>query len=65
MIELTPHPIDEAALIERVRSSQAGAIVLCLGTTREFTAGKQTVARAALALRPEVAVSNRRSPARR
>lgn len=44
MIQLTREPIDEAALIARVRSAQAGAIVLFLGTTREFTAGRQTAA---------------------
>lgn len=42
MIQLTREPIDEAALIASVRSAQAGAIVLFLGTTREFTAGRQT-----------------------
>ncbi len=42
MIQLTSQPIDEAALLAQVRSSAAGAIVLFLGTTREFTAGKQT-----------------------
>ncbi len=42
MIQLTSQPINEAALLAQVRSSAAGAIVLFLGTTREFTAGKQT-----------------------
>jgi molybdopterin synthase catalytic subunit len=44
MIQLTHAPIDEAALIRLVRSAEAGAIVLFLGTTREFTQGKQTAA---------------------
>jgi molybdopterin synthase catalytic subunit len=44
MIELTNQRIDESAVIERVRSPQAGAIVLFLGTTREMTSGRQTVA---------------------
>jgi molybdopterin synthase catalytic subunit len=44
MIQLTRQPIDETALIAHVRSAQAGAIVLFLGTTREFTKGRQTAA---------------------
>lgn len=44
MIELTSHPIDYAALTEAVRSPQAGAVVLFLGTVREMTGGRQTVA---------------------
>ncbi len=44
MIQLTHEPIDYAALTEAVRSPQAGAVVLFLGTVREFTAGRQTVA---------------------
>lgn len=44
MIQLTPSPIDYAALTEAVRSPQAGAVVLFLGTVREMTAGRQTVA---------------------
>lgn len=44
MIQLTPDPIDYDALTESVRSPQAGAVVLFLGTVREFTAGRQTVA---------------------
>lgn len=43
MIELTDLPIDTAALLDRARHAEAGAIVLFLGTTREFTAGRQTV----------------------
>lgn len=44
MILLTTEPIDYAALTEAVRSDQAGAVVLFLGTVREFTHGKQTSA---------------------
>ena len=44
MIELTNHVIDTAALVDRARHPEAGAIVLFLGTTREITAGRQTVA---------------------
>jgi molybdopterin synthase catalytic subunit len=44
LIELTRDPIDAAALTESVRSNDAGAVVLFLGTVREFTEGRQTVA---------------------
>ena len=44
MIRLTPSPIDFTALTESVRSHQAGAVVLFLGTVREMTAGRQTIA---------------------
>ncbi|MBX3437183.1 MAG: molybdenum cofactor biosynthesis protein MoaE [Planctomycetaceae bacterium] len=44
MVRLTREPIDYAALTERVRSSQAGAVVLFLGTVREMTAGRRTIA---------------------
>lgn len=44
MILLTSGPIDFTDLTERVRSNQAGAVVLFLGTVREMTAGRQTVA---------------------
>lgn len=43
MIELTDTSIDTVALLEQARHPEAGAIVLFLGTTREFTAGRQTV----------------------
>lgn len=43
MIELTHDVIDTAALLSDIGSSQAGAVVLFLGTTREFTAGRRTV----------------------
>ena len=44
MIQLTNQPIDTAALLERTRHPEAGAVVLFLGTTRELTDGRQTVA---------------------
>ena len=44
MIVLTHEPIDYTALTEQVRSNAAGAVVLFLGTVREMTAGRQTVA---------------------
>jgi molybdopterin synthase catalytic subunit len=42
MIELTQQPIDYHSLTESVRSNSAGAVVLFLGTVREFTQGVQT-----------------------
>lgn len=44
MIQLTHEPIDYTAVTESVRSKQAGAVVLFLGTVREMTAGRQTLA---------------------
>lgn len=44
MIQLTDAPIDTAAVVDRARHVNAGAIVLFLGTTREFTGDRQTVA---------------------
>lgn len=44
MIELTHEVIDYHKLTEDVRSSQAGAVVLFLGTVREMTADRQTLA---------------------
>lgn len=44
MILLTESPIDYHALTESVRSAQAGAVVLFLGTVRELTLGRRTVA---------------------
>lgn len=41
-LELTPTAIDHAAVVESVRSHQAGAVVLFLGTVREMTDGKRT-----------------------
>jgi len=43
MVELVRKPIDVTKLLADVGSTQAGAVVLFLGTTREFTGGKQTV----------------------
>jgi molybdopterin synthase catalytic subunit len=42
MIELIREPIDSQALLTRVQTPAAGAVVLFLGTVREFTAGRQT-----------------------
>jgi molybdopterin synthase catalytic subunit len=44
MIELTTEAIDTGMLLERARHPNAGAVVLFLGTTRELTNGRQTVA---------------------
>jgi len=44
VIQLTHKEIDYAMLGEFVRSHQAGGVVLFLGTVREMTAGRQTVA---------------------
>jgi molybdopterin synthase catalytic subunit len=43
MIEITDAPIDHAALTERVRSHQAGAVCTFLGTVREMTGDRQTL----------------------
>lgn len=42
MIELTQQPLDYHALTESIRDNAAGAVVLFLGTVREFTQGAQT-----------------------
>ena len=44
IVRLTHERIDFAQLTEAVRSTQAGAVVLFLGTVREMTAGRRTVA---------------------
>jgi molybdopterin synthase catalytic subunit len=44
MIELTRQPVDYHALTEAVRSEQSGAVVLFLGTVREMTEGRKTIA---------------------
>ena len=44
MVELTHDPIDYFQLTEQVRSVTTGAVVLFLGTVREMTDGRQTVA---------------------
>jgi molybdopterin synthase catalytic subunit len=42
MITLTTHPIDAAALLTQAQSPEAGAVVLFLGITRQFTDGRET-----------------------
>ena len=42
MVELVNAPIDVPRLLNQVSSTQAGAVLLFLGTTREFTDGRQT-----------------------
>jgi molybdopterin synthase catalytic subunit len=44
MIRLTTEPIDYAEITESVRSTDAGAVVLFMGTVRELTDGRRTVA---------------------
>jgi molybdopterin synthase catalytic subunit len=44
MIRLTREPIDSAALTEQVRSPHCGAVVTFLGTVRDLTGEKVTVA---------------------
>ncbi|MBA4030809.1 MAG: molybdopterin converting factor [Planctomyces sp.] len=44
MARLTEQPIDTEELLQQVRTPAAGAVVLFLGTVREFTRGEQTVA---------------------
>lgn len=44
MVRLTREEIDHAALLEEVRTPQAGAVVLFLGTVREMTNGRRTIA---------------------
>lgn len=44
MIQLTHDTIDFASLTESVRANAAGAVVLFLGTVREMTGGRQTIA---------------------
>lgn len=44
MIQLTRDPIDTAQMLQLVSQPAAGAVVLFLGTVREFTQGRQTVA---------------------
>ncbi len=43
-ILITDQSIDYTAVTERVRSNDCGAVVLFMGTVREMTAGRQTVA---------------------
>src|SRR6185369_3802748 len=44
MIDITSEPIHTAAVLAQGATHEAGAVVLFLGTTREFTAGRQTAA---------------------
>ena len=44
MIRLTHEPIDYSALTEQVRRPGCGGVVLFLGTVRDLTAGKETIA---------------------
>jgi molybdopterin synthase catalytic subunit len=44
MIEITAEPIDHGAVTERVRSPLAGAVCVFLGTVREITGDRRTVA---------------------
>ena len=43
MIEITSQPIDTAAVLASVQSDQAGAAVLFVGSTRQFTDGRETL----------------------
>jgi molybdopterin synthase catalytic subunit len=43
MIEITDSPIDHAALTDRVRSYNAGAVCTFLGTVREITGERRTM----------------------
>jgi molybdopterin synthase catalytic subunit len=42
MVELTEKAIDTSAVLAQVASPQAGAVVLFLGTTRQFTGERET-----------------------
>jgi molybdopterin synthase catalytic subunit len=44
MIQLTDQPIDSSTLVDDARHPAAGAVLLFLGTTREFTGDRRTVA---------------------
>lgn len=44
MPELTEQPIDSQQLLKAVQTTEAGAVVLFLGTVREFTNHRQTIA---------------------
>ncbi|AMV39543.1 molybdenum cofactor biosynthesis protein MoaE [Planctomyces sp. SH-PL62] len=44
MVEITETPLDHAALTERVRHVNAGAVCTFLGTVREMTGDHRTVA---------------------
>jgi molybdopterin synthase catalytic subunit len=55
MIEITEAPIEHAIVTERVRSHRAGAVCTFLGTVREITGTRRTVALAYEAY-PEMAL---------
>lgn len=42
MVQLITDPLSTAAVLDHVASHRAGAVVLFLGTTREFTGERQT-----------------------
>jgi molybdopterin synthase catalytic subunit len=42
MVSITTEPIDTTAVLNQVSSHRAGAVVLFLGTTREFTRERRT-----------------------
>lgn len=44
VVQLTQEPIDLRQVLQAVQSPAAGAVVLFLGTVREWTGGKRTVA---------------------
>ncbi len=44
MIQLTKNKINHTEITESVRSHNAGAVILFLGTVREMTEGKRTLA---------------------
>ena len=44
MIEITSSPIDHAAVTERVRADHAGAVCTFLGTVRDLTGDRKTLA---------------------
>jgi molybdopterin synthase catalytic subunit len=44
MVQLTTEPIDYAALTEKVRRTDCGAVVTFLGTVRDLTDGRITIA---------------------
>lgn len=43
MVSLTTDPIDPQHVLDQVASTQTGAVVLFLGTTREWTNGRRTL----------------------
>lgn len=43
MIEITPEPINIAHAYERLRSIEAGALVVFTGTTRQMTGERETI----------------------